>query len=75
MKLRVIDILFWIFFILAIIFFFWYLFGGSPTFEQSLLALVISSIIKLYDKIGELSSEIKALAARLDEHLRKYKKK
>ena len=48
------DVLFWAFVIIAIALFLLFLFGKSPTLEQSLLALMIGFVIKLHGDIKEL---------------------
>ncbi len=59
MKINIYDIIFWIFFILAIIFFLWYLFGDSPTLEQALLILIIGVLFKIQSDITINRLEIK----------------
>ena len=54
MKLNISEILFWIFFVLAIIFFFWFVFGDSPTFEQTLLIFILGFVVTNYANIRSL---------------------
>ncbi|MBS3088927.1 hypothetical protein J4402_04085 [Candidatus Pacearchaeota archaeon] len=61
MKLNIYEILFWIFFILAIVTVFWYIFGDSPTIEQALLILVISLLFKIQSNVSFNTAEITIL--------------
>lgn len=61
MKINIYDIIFWIFFMLSIIFFFWYLFGNSPTLEQALLVLIIGLLFKMQGSINSNKWEVKIL--------------
>jgi len=44
MKIEIIDVIMWILFIIAIATGLWYLFGNSPTFEQSIVIFLISAV-------------------------------
>jgi hypothetical protein len=70
------DIVLWILFILSLIMGFWYLFGNSPTFEQTLLVLIITFLFKIQYDVAINSFEAKnlrisfnALAKDFKEHL------
>jgi len=52
MKIKIQDIIIWISFILSIIIFFWYLFGNSPTFEQTILSITMTFIFAISFKMG-----------------------
>ena len=61
MKIKIYDILFWIFFVLGVIFFLWYVFGDSPTIEQALLILIITFLFKIQSNITSNTLEMKIL--------------
>jgi multisubunit Na+/H+ antiporter MnhE subunit len=66
--MKIEDILFIAFLTIAIILFLWLIFGGSPTIEQVLLALLLSFVIRVH-------GDIKEVKGRLNEHLRGHKKR
>ncbi|MEW6063451.1 MAG: hypothetical protein AB1571_03745 [Nanoarchaeota archaeon] len=66
--MKIEDILFWIFLIVVIVLFLWLIFGSSPTLEQTLLALLLSFVIKIH-------GDIKETKGKLDEHLAGHKKR
>ena len=47
MKVEIGDIILWILFILSLAVGIWYLFGDSPTLEQSILIFLLTSIFRL----------------------------
>ncbi len=55
--MKIEDIIFWIFLVIAIIFFLWFLFGRSPSIEQTLLVLVIGLVVKLHGDIREIKGD------------------
>tara|TARA_Y100000034_G_C6517787_1_gene222726 strand:+ start:210 stop:485 length:276 start_codon:yes stop_codon:yes gene_type:complete len=55
------EILFWIFFVIAVIFFFWYLFGDSPTLVEAFLVLIVGALLKMMSTLGYLKSNIESL--------------
>ncbi|MFH1430913.1 MAG: hypothetical protein ABIG37_00395 [Nanoarchaeota archaeon] len=59
MKFNIYDILFWIFFVIGVVYFLWYLFGDSPTFEQSLIILILGFILKFYGNYSGFSGYVK----------------
>ena len=61
MKVNIYDILFWIFFILAVGLILWYIFGNSPTLEQALLVLIITFLFKIQSNLIHEEYEIKEL--------------
>lgn len=74
------DILFWIFFALSMAVVVWLIVGDSPTFEQAILVLILTLLIKssieikgLAVKVGHLENSFKALATDFKEHI-KHKK-
>jgi len=73
MKINIYDALLWIFFILSIIFFFWYLLGDSPTFEQAILVLILSLLITNTVKTNVLETRFKSLAKDFKVHLKNHK--
>ena len=55
-KIKIEDVMFAILFILSIIFAVWYIFGKSPTLEQSLLVLITGFLVKNYGDLREVTS-------------------
>ena len=75
--MKIYDIIFWIFFILAIIFFVWYMFGKSPTIEQTLLVFILGFVITNYANMKSLRTDhdnlrnnFKLLAQDFKEHVK-----
>ncbi|MFH0868652.1 MAG: hypothetical protein V1839_00320 [archaeon] len=56
----------WILLIAGIVFTLWYIFGQSPTLEQSLLVFVLGILFKMQMSIGKLQG-------KLNEHMRSHK--
>ncbi len=80
-KINIYEILFWIFFIIAIIMILWYVFGDSPTIEQTLLILIITFLFKIQADVVYNMSEIKILkssfirlAGDFKEHIKQTKR-
>ncbi len=59
--MKIQDIIIWILFILAIIFVAWYIFGKSPTFEQTLFVLLLSLSVTTLIKDSVLENSYKNL--------------
>ncbi len=57
MKFDIYDILTLVFFVLSLIFFFWYLFGNSPTFEQTLLVFILGVAIANFANLRFLRTD------------------
>jgi len=74
MKINIYEILFWIFFILAIITLFWYVLGNSPTLEQALLILVISLLFKIQSNVSFNTAEMHILKRRFIRMADDFKK-
>lgn len=77
-KQTILKILFWIFFILAVIFFVWHFIGKSPTFEQGVLLIILSSVIKIGYSVNNQKYLIKDLKNKfniLEKRLDKIEKK
>lgn len=75
--MKIYDIFFWVFFILAIIFFAWYILGRSPTIEQTLLVFILGFVITNYANTKALRTDhdnlrtnFKALAHDFKEHIK-----
>jgi len=64
--LKLYKILFWVFFVLSIIFFFWYLFGKSPSLEQSLFILIIGLLFKIHSNVTISSINVNGLNKRFN---------
>jgi len=54
MKLQ--NILLWILFIISIVLFLWFVFGSSPTFEQTILVLILTLVIANVVKVNVLEN-------------------
>ena len=65
MKLR--DIVLWILFLIAIAVFLWYLLGRSPTFEQTILILIITILFTIYTKISDIGSRLGNIEIRFNK--------
>ncbi len=66
MKINIYDILFWIIFIIAVITALWYIFGDSPTFEQTILILIAGFLFKIQGNIIFNSLGIKSLKRKFN---------
>ncbi len=62
--MRISDIIIWILFILTLIMVFWYIFGNSPSFEQTLLVLIINLLFTLSTRLVRVDMKIKMLEKR-----------
>ena len=51
------DVILCILFIVAIGVSFWYLFGDSPTLEQTLLVLILTVLYAMVTKIGDIKAK------------------
>ena len=58
---KVADAISWILLGIGIIFVFWYVFGDSPTLEQSLLLSLTAYIFKLHFTSGRHDADIKSI--------------
>ena len=68
--MRISDIIIWILFILTLIIVLWYIFGGSPTFEQSILVLILTLSITTLVKLKVLETRFNFLARDFREHIK-----
>lgn len=59
--MKIEDIILGILFIISIVMGIWYLFGDSPTFEQTLLVLIITFLFKIQTDVTFNSITIKNL--------------
>jgi len=75
MKIRLIDVLFWISFMLAIIFILWYLFGDSPTLEQTLIVFLLSAVLKVYKEFYDFKGEIRTSFGKVKDDMDYIKNK
>jgi len=71
------DIIVIILFVLTIIMISWYIIGKSPTFEQSLLILILTitftnslSIKEIKTKLTNLENKFNSLASDFKEHIK-----
>ena len=56
MSIRILDIITWILFIVSVIVFLWYIFGNSPTMEESILILIVTFLFAINAKLSGLST-------------------
>lgn len=56
--MKIQDIILWILFLLSITITIWYLFGNSPSFEQTLIALAITLLFSTGTKVAINSTKI-----------------
>lgn len=66
MIIKIQDIIIWISFILSVIIFFWFLFGNSPTFEQTILGITMTFIFAISFKIGGFGYRINNFERRFN---------
>ena len=76
MKIK--DIIFWILVIISIVIVLWYLFGNSPTFEQTILVLILTVVFGIGTKVAVIGEKINSIEKRFGvmakdfrEHLNK----
>lgn len=67
--MKISDIIIWIIFALAVFVFLWYLFGGSPTFEQAILIFIAGISITTLIKVNVLETKFKFLAKDFKEDI------
>lgn len=67
--MKIQDIIIWILFILSVIIFLWYIFGDSPTFEQTILVLILTLSITTIIKLSVLETKFKYLARDFKKHI------
>ncbi|HLC78541.1 MAG TPA: hypothetical protein VJH92_05435 [Candidatus Nanoarchaeia archaeon] len=75
MKPDIYDILFWIFFIIAVTLVSWYIFGGSSTIEQALLVLIITFLFKIQSDMLNNKAKIDILERRFNSLALDFKEK
>ncbi len=73
LSLRVADVLSWALLGVVVILVLWYIFGDSPTIEQTLLAALTVSIIKLHASFGKVRETLGEIKGKMEEHLRNHK--
>ena len=73
LSLKAADMLSWVLLVIAIIFALWYIFGNYPTLEQTLLAALTVSIIKLHASFGKVRETLGEVKGKIEEHLRNHK--
>ncbi len=59
--MKIMEILLWILFIVSVVMALWYLFGSSPTLEQSLLLLILTMSITTLVKVSVFGTKFKNL--------------
>jgi len=64
---KIYEIVSWTLLGIGIIFVLWYTFGKSPTFEQSLILVLVPYIIKLHHAIGAHGADIKHIKESLQK--------
>lgn len=71
--MRIEDILLIIMFIIAIFVGLWYLFGNSPTFEQTVLVLMLSLVIASLVKVSVLNTKFNNFEKRFGALAKDFK--
>ena len=71
--MNIMDILFWIFFVLSIAVVVWIIVGKSPTIEQALLVMILTVIWSVSNRQVKLETKFNFLAKDFKEHC-KHKK-
>ena len=59
--MKITDIIIWALFVLSLAIVTWYVFGNSPTFEETLLILIISVLFTLSVKAGQIATKMNSL--------------
>jgi len=59
--MKITDIIIWILFLISIVIAGWYVFGNLPTFEETLLILIISILFTLSVKVGQMGTKMNSL--------------
>lgn len=67
------NVLSWILLGIAILFALWYIFGNSPTLEQTLLSMFATYVIKLHFSISKMNGTLGEIRGTLNEHIRSHK--
>ena len=73
MKMKIRDILFWIFLAIALGLIIWNLFGNSPTEFIALVTLIFAILLKVWsisDRQLKLDAKFNALARDFKEHVK-----
>ena len=63
---------FWVFFAIAVVTAIWYIFGDSPTFEQSILIVILPFVVNNTARTFKLETDIKWIKkslARIEEKI------
>jgi len=58
MEIKVQDIILWILFIISLVIAIWYIFGNSPTFEQTILILILTILFTTNSKVNNINSRL-----------------
>jgi hypothetical protein len=64
--MKIENIIIWILFILTIIIVLWFIFGNSPTFEQTILAVAITFLFTIGVKIGGFGEKLNSIERKFN---------
>ena len=72
-KFTIKDIILIILFIISIAIALWYIFGNSPTFEQMILAFLLTAVFGIGINIAKIGAELKLLRVSFNHLARDFK--
>ncbi len=61
------DIIIWILFIATLIFIFWWIFGNSPTFEQTVLILILTLLFTIGANVSKNGIKMNFIEKRFNK--------
>lgn len=64
--MKIEDIIIWILFILTIIIVLWFIFGNTPTFEQTILAIAITFLFTIGIKLGGFGEKLNSIERKFN---------
>ncbi len=67
------DIILWILFIISIFVGLWYLFGGPPTFEQTILIFILTAVFGIAISVSKIRIRLKLLENSFSRLARDFK--
>lgn len=64
--MKIEDIIIWILVVICIIVGAWYLFGGSPTFEQAILVFILTAVFGIGISVGKIGVRLKFIEKKFN---------
>jgi len=61
------DIIVWILFMIALAVSLWFIFGNSPTFEQTILVLIVTFLFTLHAKIISYGNRLDSISFKFEK--------